>query len=44
MVFASSARTTARSDVFETEAGARFTGVGEPGKKITRLSMVPRAP
>ena len=31
-------------EVFETEAGVRFTGVGEPGKKITRLSIVPRAP
>src|SRR5580700_11350259 len=40
----SAACNTARSEVFEEDAGDRFTGVGEPGKKINRLSMVPEAP
>src|SRR5579871_53138 len=34
----------AKSDVFDTPAGSTFTGVGEPGKKITRLSREPEAP
>src|SRR5579864_4244969 len=40
----SCARRIARSDVLDTAAGSRFTGVGEPGKKITRLSRVAEAP
>ena len=32
------ARSTARSEVFEADAGDKLTGVGEPGKNTTRLS------
>src|ERR1700727_1350953 len=39
-----SARKTARSVVFETEAGDNVTGVGEFGKNTTRLSRVATAP
>src|ERR1700740_1387374 len=38
------ARRMARSEVFETAAGERLTGVGDPGKKITRLSSEAEAP
>src|SRR5579864_4138335 len=40
----SSTCSTAKSELLETAAGDKVTGVGEPGKKTTRFSNIAVAP